>query len=255
MQTRVRLVRPMASPTKKPLLRMLWWVKGRALGESGGAGGVLDVNGVVELHAASRRPRSAAGTDSPDARKASPRRSGRRGGGRDSTAGRRRARGRRRGGGSRGRGTGTAAAGLTQGVLQLGGLVGGVDVDEDGADAGGGVLDDDPLMAVGRPDADAVAGRDAGGEEVAGGLRDRVPIGGRYRGSSGDRPRSRHGGRGGRRRRRRSSPMVRPRSGMRPAPWQYARTGEGSASMIRLRIANRRTLPQADPAGLPRGPS
>ena len=68
-----------------------------------------------------------------------------------------------------------AHAGLVQDVLQLAGLVGGVDVDEDRADAGGGVLDDDPLEAVGRPDADAVAVPDAEGEQAAGESRGRSP--------------------------------------------------------------------------------
>ena len=64
-----------------------------------------------------------------------------------------------------------ADAGLAQGVLQLGGLVGRVDVDQDGADARGGELDDDPLVAVGGPDADAVAVVDALGEQAAGAAR------------------------------------------------------------------------------------
>ena len=41
------------SPMKKPLLRMLWWRQRRALGEAGRAGGVLDVDRVVE---GQRRP-------------------------------------------------------------------------------------------------------------------------------------------------------------------------------------------------------
>ncbi len=64
---------------------------------------------------------------------------------------------------------------LSQDVFQLVGLVGGVDVDEDGADAGGGVLKDDPLVAVGGPDADAVAGGDAESEQAASGIGGRVP--------------------------------------------------------------------------------
>src|SRR5438105_7416586 len=51
-----------------------------------------------------------------------------------------------------------ADARLLQGILQFGRLVSRVDVDEDDAGAGGGVLDDDPLITIGRPDADAVAG-------------------------------------------------------------------------------------------------
>src|SRR5947207_1412804 len=48
-------------------------------------------------------------------------------------------------------------------------------VDEVGANAGGGILDDDPLVTVGRPDADAVAGVDAEGEQGTGALRGGVP--------------------------------------------------------------------------------
>ena len=44
--------------------------------------------------------------------------------------------------------------------------VGGIDVDEDGADFGGGELGDRPFGAVGRPDADAVAFGDADGEQA-----------------------------------------------------------------------------------------
>ena len=53
------------------------------------------------------------------------------------------------------------------------GAVGRVEVDEDGADAGGGVLDEHPLRAVGAPDADAVTLLDAGREEAAGQVVDR----------------------------------------------------------------------------------
>ncbi len=68
-----------------------------------------------------------------------------------------------------------AHAGLAQGVFQLAGQVGGVDVDENGADAGGGVLHHHPLVAVGGPDADAVAGGHPQGEEGAGGAGGQVP--------------------------------------------------------------------------------
>ena len=91
-----------------------------------------------------------------------------------------------------------ADAGLAQDVLQLGGLVGGVDVDEDGADAGGGVLDDDPLEAIGRPDADAVARRDAQGQQAAGGPRRASHNSRRWRDSFASRrpaPRGRRGAR------------------------------------------------------------
>src|SRR5260370_286430 len=68
-----------------------------------------------------------------------------------------------------------ADARLAQCEFQLGGQVGGIDVDEDGAGAGAGVLDDDPLEAVGGPDADAVAGPDAEGQEAASQARGFVP--------------------------------------------------------------------------------
>ena len=58
-------------------------------------------------------------------------------------------------------------ADLVEGVLELGRLVGGIDVDEDGAGPRGGVLDDDPLEAVRRPDADAVALLDPAREQAA----------------------------------------------------------------------------------------
>ena len=68
-----------------------------------------------------------------------------------------------------------ADAGLLQGVLQLGGLVGGVDVDQDGANARSGVLEHDPLIAIGRPDADAVALLDAVREQPARAARGQLP--------------------------------------------------------------------------------
>jgi hypothetical protein len=68
-----------------------------------------------------------------------------------------------------------AHAGPRQRVLQLGRLVGRVDGHEDRADARGGVLGDDPLVAVGRPDADAIARPHAAGEQAAGGERHLVP--------------------------------------------------------------------------------
>jgi hypothetical protein len=60
-----------------------------------------------------------------------------------------------------------AHAGLAQDVLQLAGQVGGVDVDQDGADAGAGVLDDDPLVTVAGPDADALSRPNSQGEKAA----------------------------------------------------------------------------------------
>ena len=68
-----------------------------------------------------------------------------------------------------------ADAGLAQGVFQLGGLIRRVDVDENGADPRRGVLDDDPLPAVRRPDAHAVARRDAESEQRPRGLRHDFP--------------------------------------------------------------------------------
>jgi hypothetical protein len=62
-----------------------------------------------------------------------------------------------------------------QRVLELTCLVGRVDVDEDRADARGGVLRDHPLVAVRRPDPDAVALRDAACQEAASGAVDVVP--------------------------------------------------------------------------------
>ena len=59
-----------------------------------------------------------------------------------------------------------AGARLLEDVGQLGGLVGRVDVDQDRADPGGGVLEDHPLGAVGSPDSDAVAFADAAGEQA-----------------------------------------------------------------------------------------
>src|SRR5690606_30031576 len=70
---------------------------------------------------------------------------------------------------------------LVQCVLELGGLVGRVNVDQDRADAGGGVLDDDPLVAVGRPDPDAIPLADTTGQQATGrqsGLLPEFPVGG-----------------------------------------------------------------------------
>ena len=57
---------------------------------------------------------------------------------------------------------------LVEHELKLAGAVGGVDVDQDRADLGGGVLGDDPLGPVGRPDADPVALGDAQAEQGVG---------------------------------------------------------------------------------------
>ncbi|MNQ89875.1 hypothetical protein D3C85_1051970 [compost metagenome] len=61
-----------------------------------------------------------------------------------------------------------AAAGLLERVFQLAAAVGRVDVDQDGADLGAGELGDAPLGAVGRPDAETVAAVQAQGEQGAG---------------------------------------------------------------------------------------
>jgi hypothetical protein len=60
-------------------------------------------------------------------------------------------------------------------VPQLTRLVGGIDRDEDRADARGRVLDDDPLEPVRRPDADAVARPDAVGDQRTGRPVDLAP--------------------------------------------------------------------------------
>ena len=60
------------------------------------------------------------------------------------------------------------AAGLVEDELELAGAVGGVDVDQDRADLGGGVLGEGPLGAVRGPDPDAVALGDARGQEAEG---------------------------------------------------------------------------------------
>ena len=60
------------------------------------------------------------------------------------------------------------AARLVEHELKLAGAVGGVDVDEDRADLGGGVLGDGPLGPVRRPDANAVALGDARAEQAVG---------------------------------------------------------------------------------------
>jgi len=57
---------------------------------------------------------------------------------------------------------------LTQDVAQFVRAVGGVDVYQDHADEGGGKLQVDPFGAVGRPDADAVAGPQPQSPQAAG---------------------------------------------------------------------------------------
>ena len=64
---------------------------------------------------------------------------------------------------------------LCERVTELLRLVGGIDVDQDRADPGGGVLDDDPLEAVGGPDADPVPLLDATRQQRLGQRRCGVP--------------------------------------------------------------------------------
>ena len=68
-----------------------------------------------------------------------------------------------------------AHPGLIEGVLELVSPVGRVDVDEDGPDAGGRVLGDDPLVPVGRPHPDPVPLLDAHRHQPAGHLGHLVP--------------------------------------------------------------------------------
>ena len=58
--------------------------------------------------------------------------------------------------------------GLLQKVGQFVGAVGGVDVDQDGADLGGGELGEYPLGVVGGPDAHVLSLSDPDGHEAAG---------------------------------------------------------------------------------------
>ena len=71
------------------------------------------------------------------------------------------------------RGDQHAAARLAQRVLELGRAVRRVDVDEDDPRLGGGELDEHPLGAVGRPDADPVPLLEPGAEQSA---RERVDL-------------------------------------------------------------------------------
>ena len=66
------------------------------------------------------------------------------------------------------RGDQRLAADLVQRVFDLGQAVGGVDVDQDQPGLGGGVLGDDPLGVVRRPDADAIAGLQPKGDKAGG---------------------------------------------------------------------------------------
>ncbi|MDT4850152.1 hypothetical protein FQZ97_842930 [compost metagenome] len=160
-----------------------------ALGEAGGAGGVLDVDRVVELQLGLarrhrlRRDRLAAPLQLGPGQEARRRRRAQA----DHPAQLRQAfagqRARRRGGQLRQQfeehgvvvggleGVGAdhpAAAGLLERVFQFAAAIGRVDVDQDGADLGAGELGDAPLGAVRRPDAQAVAALQAEGEQGAG---------------------------------------------------------------------------------------
>ena len=59
-------------------------------------------------------------------------------------------------------------------IGQFVGAVGGIDVDQDGADLGGGELGEHPLGVVGGPDADVLALCDADGHQAA---RDALDLG------------------------------------------------------------------------------
>src|SRR5207244_11197019 len=56
---------------------------------------------------------------------------------------------------------------LIEGVLELGGAVGRVDVDEDRAHGRGAVLNDDPLVPVRRPDPHPIAFTDSARDQTA----------------------------------------------------------------------------------------
>ena len=112
-----------------------------------------------------------------------------------------------------------AHAGLAQRVLELGGLVGRVDRDEDRADSRGRELQDEPLVAVRRPDPDAVAPAHAVGDQRAGRQPDLLPeLADRSRDSPGG---GRPAPRGSAKRsavRRRFAPIVSSSSGMSVGP-------------------------------------
>ena len=168
--------------------------EGRALGETGGAGGVLDVDGVLRAQAGLTGGQLLAGHLAGPGLQGRPRQETcRRLTGQADHA-------TQLGQALAGQGTGVAiaqaghqpeqhrvvigglegigadhplAAGLAQGVVQLAAAVGRVDVDQDRADLGAGELGDAPLGAVGRPDAQAVTGLHAKGHEGPGVLVDR----------------------------------------------------------------------------------
>ena len=63
---------------------------------------------------------------------------------------------------------------LVERVFDLGQAVSGIDIDLNEADAGGGELDQRPLSAIGRPDADAISRLEVKGEEAGGEAINRV---------------------------------------------------------------------------------
>ena len=151
--------------------------QGGALGEPGGPRGVLDVDGVVELEQGltlapaarpgpARPPRPAPPSPSPPPGRRSPSTTRRpRPGSSGATAsehvqivGLAEPRGQDQG----------RDPGLAQGIGQLGGPVGRVDVDQDGPDLGRGVLQDHPLGVVRRPDPDPLATLDPQPQQTPG---------------------------------------------------------------------------------------
>ncbi len=163
--------------------------EGRALGEAGGAGGVLDVYRLVELQAAlpglevflaDLRGQFRQSSPSQEARRRLVRQTDQPAQVRQALAvelARHRARQLRQQFAEhavvirtleRPRADQPLATGLFKHVFQLAGAVGGVDVDQDDPGLGAGELGDAPLRAVGCPDAQAVAGLQAQGHERPG---------------------------------------------------------------------------------------
>ncbi len=163
--------------------------EGGAFRETGGAGGVLDVDGVVELQAGLALGQGAdAHLPCPLLQFSPGQERGRRLGGEADHAPQFRqalavqaARLRRSKFGHQAEEHGVvigrfegicadhpAAAGLLERVFQLVAAVGRIDVDQDGADLGAGELGDAPLGAVGRPDTESVAAVQAQCEQCTG---------------------------------------------------------------------------------------
>ncbi len=133
----------------------------RALGEARGAARVLDVDRVVEAQLGKLGRGVAAGQQLVPRRRVEEDHALQRRAARADLLDHRCVVGRL----ERGRGDEHPAARLVERVLELGGAVGRVDVDEDHAGLGRRVLDEHPLAAVGTPDAQPVAGRQARGEQ------------------------------------------------------------------------------------------